>query len=210
MKPGLAECENAVVVPHIASATEWTRSGMVGLLLLLLLDLLRAAAAPTAASSCCCRHCNSLLCGCLLLIGSNTRTSAPLRAALGCLLFCHARPAVSKAQSFLHFHLQAPSPARWAPCCAGHARSSQRGGHLARLPGLEQARRAALRGRPLRPDTQGRPLHRQRQGAGPTHRLSWAESALGPDSWAPLSHCLIWAVACEEATHELSLDLSAI
>lgn len=30
MKPGLGECENAVVVPHIASATEWTRSGMVG------------------------------------------------------------------------------------------------------------------------------------------------------------------------------------
>lgn len=29
MEPGLAECENAVVVPHIASATEWTRSGMV-------------------------------------------------------------------------------------------------------------------------------------------------------------------------------------
>lgn len=29
MVPGLAECENAVVVPHIASATEWTRSGMV-------------------------------------------------------------------------------------------------------------------------------------------------------------------------------------
>ncbi|GAB4822543.1 hypothetical protein N2152v2_009589 [Parachlorella kessleri] len=31
MKPGLAECENAVVVPHIASATEWTRSGMATL-----------------------------------------------------------------------------------------------------------------------------------------------------------------------------------
>ena len=29
MKPGLAECENAVVVPHIASASFWTRSGMV-------------------------------------------------------------------------------------------------------------------------------------------------------------------------------------
>lgn len=29
MQPGLAECENAVLVPHIASATEWTRSGMV-------------------------------------------------------------------------------------------------------------------------------------------------------------------------------------
>lgn len=31
MKPGLAECENAVVVPHIASATFWTRSGMATL-----------------------------------------------------------------------------------------------------------------------------------------------------------------------------------
>ena len=31
MKPGLAECENAVLVPHIASATEWTRSGMATL-----------------------------------------------------------------------------------------------------------------------------------------------------------------------------------
>lgn len=29
MAPGLAECENAVVVPHIASATQWTRAGMV-------------------------------------------------------------------------------------------------------------------------------------------------------------------------------------
>lgn len=29
MKPGLAECENAVVVPHIASASLWTRAGMV-------------------------------------------------------------------------------------------------------------------------------------------------------------------------------------
>ena len=29
MKAGLAECDNAVVVPHIASASLWTRSGMV-------------------------------------------------------------------------------------------------------------------------------------------------------------------------------------
>ena len=29
MAPGLAECENAVLLPHIASATLWTRSGMV-------------------------------------------------------------------------------------------------------------------------------------------------------------------------------------
>ena len=28
MKPGLAECPNAVVAPHIASATVWTREGM--------------------------------------------------------------------------------------------------------------------------------------------------------------------------------------
>jgi hydroxypyruvate reductase 1 len=31
MKPGLKECENAVIVPHIASATQWTRSGMATL-----------------------------------------------------------------------------------------------------------------------------------------------------------------------------------
>ncbi|KAK9821913.1 hypothetical protein WJX81_003164 [Elliptochloris bilobata] len=31
MKPGLAECENAVIVPHIASASLWTRSGMATL-----------------------------------------------------------------------------------------------------------------------------------------------------------------------------------
>ncbi|KAL4855140.1 Glutamate synthase [NADH] [Chlorella vulgaris] len=31
MKPGLAECENAVIVPHIASATLWTRAGMATL-----------------------------------------------------------------------------------------------------------------------------------------------------------------------------------
>lgn len=31
MKPGLEECNNAVVVPHIASATEWTRAGMATL-----------------------------------------------------------------------------------------------------------------------------------------------------------------------------------
>jgi glycerate dehydrogenase len=31
MKPGLAECHNAVVVPHIASASLWTRSGMATL-----------------------------------------------------------------------------------------------------------------------------------------------------------------------------------
>ena len=30
MKPGLADCKNAVIVPHIASASEWTRAGMVG------------------------------------------------------------------------------------------------------------------------------------------------------------------------------------
>ena len=29
MASGLAECENAVVVPHIASASLWTRAGMV-------------------------------------------------------------------------------------------------------------------------------------------------------------------------------------
>ena len=28
MKPGLAECPNAIVAPHIASATVWTREGM--------------------------------------------------------------------------------------------------------------------------------------------------------------------------------------
>lgn len=31
MKPGLEECSNAVVVPHIASATLWTRAGMATL-----------------------------------------------------------------------------------------------------------------------------------------------------------------------------------
>lgn len=31
MKPGLAECSNAVIVPHIASASMWTRSGMATL-----------------------------------------------------------------------------------------------------------------------------------------------------------------------------------
>ncbi len=29
MVPGLSDCENVVVVPHIASASLWTRSGMV-------------------------------------------------------------------------------------------------------------------------------------------------------------------------------------
>lgn len=27
MKPGLADCDNAVLLPHIASASLWTRSG---------------------------------------------------------------------------------------------------------------------------------------------------------------------------------------
>lgn len=31
MKPGLAEMKNAVVVPHIASASKWTREGMATL-----------------------------------------------------------------------------------------------------------------------------------------------------------------------------------
>jgi len=31
MKPGLAECKNAVIVPHIASASMWTRGGMATL-----------------------------------------------------------------------------------------------------------------------------------------------------------------------------------
>ena len=31
MKPGLEECSNAVIVPHIASASLWTRSGMATL-----------------------------------------------------------------------------------------------------------------------------------------------------------------------------------
>lgn len=30
MTPGLDHCENVVIVPHIASASLWTRSGMVG------------------------------------------------------------------------------------------------------------------------------------------------------------------------------------
>ena len=34
-KPGLKDCENAVIVPHIASASFWTRAGMVSLSLLL-------------------------------------------------------------------------------------------------------------------------------------------------------------------------------
>ncbi len=29
MKPGLADCDNAVIVPHTASASFWTRAGMV-------------------------------------------------------------------------------------------------------------------------------------------------------------------------------------
>ena len=43
MKPGLAECENAVIVPHIASATLWTRAGMVR----------RAAVGRTLVRGCC-------------------------------------------------------------------------------------------------------------------------------------------------------------
>jgi glycerate dehydrogenase len=31
MKPGLADCSNAVIVPHIASASLWTRGGMATL-----------------------------------------------------------------------------------------------------------------------------------------------------------------------------------
>lgn len=31
MKPGLAQMKNAVVVPHIASASKWTREGMATL-----------------------------------------------------------------------------------------------------------------------------------------------------------------------------------
>jgi len=31
MKPGLADLANVVVVPHIASATKWTREGMASL-----------------------------------------------------------------------------------------------------------------------------------------------------------------------------------
>ena len=31
MKAGLADCSNAVIVPHIASASMWTRSGMATL-----------------------------------------------------------------------------------------------------------------------------------------------------------------------------------
>lgn len=31
LQPGLSDCENAVIVPHIASATNWTREGMASL-----------------------------------------------------------------------------------------------------------------------------------------------------------------------------------
>lgn len=31
MKPGLAECKNSALVPHIASASQWTRGGMATL-----------------------------------------------------------------------------------------------------------------------------------------------------------------------------------
>ena len=31
MSPGLSELPNAVIVPHVASATDWTREGMAAL-----------------------------------------------------------------------------------------------------------------------------------------------------------------------------------
>lgn len=41
MKPGLAELPNAVVVPHIASASKWTREGMATLAALNVLGKLK-------------------------------------------------------------------------------------------------------------------------------------------------------------------------
>lgn len=51
MAPGLAELPNAVIVPHIASASMWTRSGMVGGLQMQMQMQLGHAALPVPAVS---------------------------------------------------------------------------------------------------------------------------------------------------------------
>lgn len=47
MAPGLAECSNAVIVPHIASASLWTRAGMATLAAANVAGRLRGAPAFT-------------------------------------------------------------------------------------------------------------------------------------------------------------------
>lgn len=46
MKPGLADCENAVLLPHIASATNWTRSRMAEMAATNLVAALRGEVPP--------------------------------------------------------------------------------------------------------------------------------------------------------------------
>ena len=49
MAPGLAACPNAVIVPHIASASLWTRGGMASLAAANVAARLRGAPAWTGA-----------------------------------------------------------------------------------------------------------------------------------------------------------------
>ncbi|XP_074335828.1 glycerate dehydrogenase HPR, peroxisomal-like isoform X3 [Apium graveolens] len=41
MKPGLADMKNAIIVPHFASASKWTREGMATLAVLNVLECAR-------------------------------------------------------------------------------------------------------------------------------------------------------------------------
>lgn len=124
MKPGLAQCKNAVIVPHIASATLWTRAGMVRWAGWLggWLDLLAGIGGVQEK-----KICGSFVCRWLV-------------AQRPCLQAMHCGPPPHQP------HL-ASSRSPSAP--AGHAGGVQRGGHAVGPPGVEQARRAAVCGRSL-------------------------------------------------------------
>ena len=61
LTPGLDHCENVVIVPHIASASLWTRSGMVTASLLLSACLLVSVCLLYAKASFCYERVSILL-----------------------------------------------------------------------------------------------------------------------------------------------------
>ena len=112
MAPGLAECENAVLLPHIASATLWTRSGMV-----------------------CADEGGGLICG----RGRGVISVDSMGMKLGCSIMTQYRLWLCKTVPgpFTLPFMLLPHP----PSPTGKAGCLQRGRHSERVPRLDTARR---------------------------------------------------------------------
>ena len=93
MVAGLEKCNNAVIVPHIASASFWTRSGMVGLGCTLLPRLLSAALLSRNRCLLLCSVLAVQLCG---LDSAGLGLECCLLCGLGCRLLSRTRCCLSR------------------------------------------------------------------------------------------------------------------